>query len=110
MKKLEQLFIRACKSDSPYRRLRSVYRRFYRAGNNPDPHLVRILAGICDKYGLMSTLDLLVEMSPEKDWLYSDGAVSFNIRAINVMGSKIRLTSVRKMPGLSKPLRMKKAA
>lgn len=49
MEKLEILFIRACKSRNPERRLKSVYKRFY----YPKPkqeYIANVLMSICEKY------------------------------------------------------------
>lgn len=51
--KVDQLFIRACKSKNPYLRLHSIYNRFYCKGAKPkikDTVIIDILSDIVDEY------------------------------------------------------------
>ena len=109
MNETTQLFIRACKSKDPKKRVISVYKRFYCKNNNPIPPLINILSNICDEFIEIKTFNLLVEISPENSWLTCESEYNFNEACLNVLISKIRLTEVSKFTGLSKPLMFKRA-
>lgn len=104
MRKLDQLFIRACKSKDPSTRVISVYRRFYLRGihnEKPEPHIVVILAKICDAFCPFTTVGIMQKLSPSNGWEYSD--VDFNSLCMKILISKIRFTDAVKFPGLTKP-------
>ena len=105
MDKLKQLFIRACKSNDPHKRLTSIYRRFYlMAVPDPKPYISAILLGIVEEHNLMTVRELAYALSPyrftgllrNKDIIYEDLLLS-------VLVSKIRLTAVKDFPGLTIP-------
>ena len=55
MTKLEMLFIRACKSEEPFKRIASVYRRFYTKYEGEfEKNITMILAGIVEDCGNLS--------------------------------------------------------
>lgn len=49
--KIEMLFIRACKSREPFKRAKSVYKRFYcRTCEGDDANVMLLLSDIVEKY------------------------------------------------------------
>ena len=50
MTKLDMLLIRACKTENPNKRLRSIYRRFYLNSKEYEFNLVGIMSKIVDEY------------------------------------------------------------
>ena len=71
--KLDILWIRACKSKEPEKRLVSLYRRFYHSKLNlkypshPIVYIVPILLELCDSYFPMKLVTLL-----EREVVYSE--------------------------------------
>lgn len=63
MNKIDQLFIRACKSKNPYKRLKSIRRRFYIHLDNDDKYLTIKLAELCDKYLPIKANKILEELT-----------------------------------------------
>ena len=100
--KTDMLFVRACKSLDPPKRIRSVYRRFYSGDSQPDKHLVVILSRICDEYVPFKTADLINGLSPAKDWMYED-CCDFYSRTIAIVTGQIRHAEIEKFPGFVSP-------
>lgn len=110
MNKVEQIFIRACKSADPYTRLQSVYRHFYYADYS-NKAVVNILVDICGKHGLLSIGDIVNDLAPYNDWKYSsEENIDYWEKCVHVLCSTIRLSSVDKFSGLTPPLRFRLAA
>lgn len=115
MKKLDALFIRACKSENPEVRIVSVYKRFYLRNDMEQEqlnvYLVDILERICTKYNLLNTSDLISGLSPgshfSKD--IKGEAVPYWEKVLSILISKIRLTDVEKVFGedFPSPLRFR---
>lgn len=64
---IQTLFIRACKSKDPEKRVGSVYRRFYLPYNQSDTNAIiaSILTEIVDEYTPIHLHNLLRELSPQ---------------------------------------------
>lgn len=108
MEKIEQLFIRACKSLDARKRVLSVYRRFYLQCENPDPHLVIILAPIIDKHLQIPAADWINDLNPVNAWKFGgDETDDFMTITLNVMISRIRLAHRDKFPGLTPPAKFR---
>ena len=107
MKKLDQLFIRACKTLYPERRVRSVYRRFYTRQSVPDVYLIGALARLCDKYVPMSAVDLIQELSPEQAWRNCSSGYSYDKVCLRVLINRIRFSEKCEFPGMVAPLRFR---
>ena len=102
MKKLDQLFIRACKANNPNKRLQSVYRRFYLGdGSDCKPHVIRILGKICDDYSLLSIVDF-IDKQAQMSWI--DGDANKPLEAIV---STIRFSPTCIFEGLGAPLKFR---
>lgn len=106
MDKVEQLLIRACKSNDPARRLLSVHRRFYGAYKNNNARnlvcIIGILAPIVDKYKpYPSCADVINEIArPTTIFDERDGLA----RALQMLIHRIKFTEHNKLPGLTSPL------
>ena len=111
MDKLDILFIRACKSQNPNKRLLSLYRRFYSPITaNPEQYIVVILSKLCDKYCRLSTIEILNELDPASiRWVYGGGEkLNYYQKCIKVLVSKIRLEKVSVFEGFISPARFRK--
>jgi hypothetical protein len=64
MKKIDMLWVRACKSMHPEQRLKSLYRRFYLPENLDNRHLTIILMGICRQYYPVDADRFIENMQP----------------------------------------------
>jgi len=97
MTKTEMLFIRACKTNRPYIRLDSIYRRFYLRlpPQEVEVYIAHILINIVDKY---FSYDLLTVVEALKDNHPIFGKYSYIRRVINAMINIIRFTEVNKLP------------
>ena len=105
MDKVQQLFIRACRSKDPCKRLFSVYRRFYlMTVEDPKPYISAALLQIIEKYNLMTVRELVIELNPDKfPGLVAKEDTTYENLLFSVLISKIRLTHIGKFPGLIKP-------
>lgn len=109
MNKLDQLFIRACKLENPHKRVFSVYKRFYcRDIKNPEPHIINILAKLCDKYVPMTTTHLLGVLDPNHIQFFIREDYDYNQACLQTLISRIRLSEVSKFPGLTSPARFRR--
>ena len=105
MDKTEMLFIRACRSLNPRRRVASVYKRFYGTGGMTDNEVDRnvgfILGGIVDKYKLMTAMECATMLSPSQKMFYErEDSDDYYTIVRNGFTSKIRLSPVEDFPGL----------
>lgn len=106
MDKRELLFIRACKSMNPQRRLTSVHRRFYLADRQQchNRHICDILAVICEKYIPISVRKLVNELHPNTSWwVVEPEHRDFDSRALRVLVNHIRFTENTKLPSYPTP-------
>tara|TARA_R110002072_G_scaffold299355_1_gene474686 strand:+ start:1313 stop:1645 length:333 start_codon:yes stop_codon:yes gene_type:complete len=110
MNKIDQLFIRACKSRNPKKRVLSVYRRFYCSRDNVEFYVAGTLTDIVDKNLDYSASDMLSDMNPDNAWRWVEGDASYWERVNAVLISKIRLSKIDKFEGLTAPLMFKKVA
>ena len=101
----ENLFIRACKTADPHKRVRSVYRRFY--GNFPTEEtnkaLVIILAGLCDRYKPFKAADLLSKVHPSKLQFTGDYHIDWMRLAEDALIHQLRYTRSSELPGVRIP-------
>lgn len=90
----ETLFIRACKSLEPHKRVTSVYRRFYLSGSMEAEAqavvLSSILMSIVEKLGIMTPGNMAYALSTEQAWMY-EGCTYYQ-RLLRIVVSHIRLT------------------
>ena len=110
MTKTEMLFIRACKSNNPQLRLRSVYRRFY-----CSQHLIEdvsgpvayLLVNIVEKYFKYSLINLLGDLSPSNIMYII--STPYNTKVLYEMTNIIRFTNGKDLPeGFIKPTRFRR--
>ena len=99
--KTEILFIRACKSEFPYRRVLSVYRRFYcRYEKNEDFYICGILASLCDKKKLISIPDLITSFHESVGYQHGILATDTHwVKSNKILISSIRYTDCKKFNG-----------
>lgn len=95
MTKLEMLFIRACKSENPDRRIDRLYRMFYYS-QVEDINIARILLSIADKYAEdMGIRNLIDDLAPGNAWKYGcDENSNYYTKVRRIMTSRIQLTMV----------------
>ena len=111
MDNIDQLFIRACKSREPEKRILSVYRRFYLSGGEQSySHLVAILAKIINERIDYPLTDILSDLNPENPWRSASNEGSYWERVFDLLVSKIRLARVSELQGLKAPLKLRKVA
>ena len=110
MDKLEALFVRACKSACPERRIDRLYKMFYYGGRVDNAHIVVILRRICDNYNLLTTKGLIDDLNPSNAWKFVDDGhpYSYHELARAVLTSAIRLTGVSTFANYPLPARFKK--
>jgi hypothetical protein len=104
MTKIDQLFIRACKSKDPYKRLKSVRRRFYIRLNNDDKFILIKLAEICDIYLPVKGTKIIEELL--HPFVMRD--VSMELKLLRIFLNQIRFAEVNYFPGLTPPAMFRK--
>lgn len=110
MKNIEQLIVRACKSDNPQKRLASVYRRFWLSPRMFGSSMAAIvmtnqLADLCQKYQLIE-LDKYVNKMQQSP--LSGEEETINQRQYRILIETVRYTSNEKFEGLTLPLLWRK--
>lgn len=107
MNKLDQLFVRACKSKNPDVRILSIYRRFYYGVPSWDS-IAALLARICDEHMDIRVGTLLSDLSPVNAWKYgTEEETPYWERVVRVLTSKIRTAKIDNFEGLTPPLRFR---
>ncbi len=110
MDKLDQLFIRACKSKDPMTRLMSLRKRFYYVDSDNITHLIVKLADICDEYLSIKVIDVVEGINPRKGmFLLNDKPKDYNTRCLRFLVNKIRFSKTENFPGLTDPAMFRKA-
>jgi len=111
MRKLDQLFVRACKSKDPKKRLLSVYRRFYLdTDEDPVPYISSILLTITEEFNLLSARALIAGLKQAKLFsrlLNEEEEEEFEQTLFGILMTTIRFTPGIKLPGLSIPCKFK---
>lgn len=107
MDNITQLFVRACKTENAQKRVYSVYKRFYLAGEMSGKHkaavLTDILSNIVDTHCPMTTNKLISEIN---NYQYHD--MELQDRMLMIMVRQIRYNITRTShPELRKPARFK---
>ena len=108
MDNIEQLFIRACNSKDPHKRVHSVYRRFYISHGGCNAYTINIaciLSAIVERYGLTDVQKIIDDLAPKA--MFGLEPRSYWERVFDVMISKIRLARVAKFKGLIAPLKLR---
>ena len=73
MDKVQQLFVRACKSGKGLKRVESVYRRFYSKGLSYQEQrraIISLLLDICAKYCPIDTKELVNKLNPNSIYVH----------------------------------------
>jgi len=112
MTKLEMLFVRACKAGdysdrrTHYTRIESVYRRFYLDDEINRVALISILGDICEKYNLISIMQMLTRLDP--NYVFAgDEEYDYIERCYQTLVSTIRLTLSTQFDNLIRPRRFR---
>lgn len=102
---LNKLYIRACKSKNPQKRLRSIYRRFYfYQPAIQDEVIANNLAAIVEEYNLLTISKLTQALDPCNDYCYSgDDPKSHWNRIMVAMWQAIRYTHRDDLPDFLTP-------
>lgn len=88
----ELLFIRACKSRNPMKRLESVYKRQYGMVESNVEALVDILSGIIEAHHPLSIRELIKELSPFNNYRWNkDSKTTYHEKVLTVLTSHLRL-------------------
>lgn len=108
MDKIDQLFIRACKSRSPEQRVRSVHKRFFFSCGEDNKTIITRLSSIYDAYCRVDTIKLLADISPVNFiWKYNKGYYDFEEACITALIQYIRLCKRECFPDLIPPKRFR---
>lgn len=113
MKPLDQLWIRACKSGDPKKRLLSVYRRFYSRfvfdSGYSEKYILSILLDICKKHCPIDPTHVVSDFLSTKNIYFNYPGKHPEDYEIfyNVVLNHIRFMEVKKIEGLTKPARFR---
>lgn len=111
MNKTEMLFIRACKSKEPLKRLETLHKRIYvhESAARTENNLISELSNICQNYDLIGVADLIREMSRAKDryCFFTKKEISFQKLCLDVLISAIRFAEADIFTGFIPPARFK---
>jgi len=100
LSKSESKFVAACKSKNPMDELLKTMKETYLCEEEDFPHLADALISICDKYNICTSRQLMIEMNPNKQWLYNckDDAPYFE-KVSHVAYHFIRFAEMSKFEG-----------
>jgi len=100
MNKLDMLYIRACRTWDPVKRLESIRRRFYYTPKRDwDFYNSVELGELVDKYNIMSIQDLQRALHPGSQWRYEKypgETIKFDQLMCRIYTSAIRNASIKK--------------
>ena len=108
MNKLDMLYVRACKSENPQERLKTLYGRFYALSRHDDieDYIINNLCRICEEYDLLTLSDYVNSMRPHNVWKYKND--DDDNPTLWVLINAIRYTAKDEFPGLISPSRFAK--
>ena len=112
--KLDKLIIRACKSEQPLRRLRSVHRRFYiNVGDSERiqyTHLASILAGLIDRVRIQITGDDFYKLvrAQELNIFLGVESPAAHVAVVEYLISRIRYTNAKALPDFGIPASLRR--
>ena len=109
MDKIEQLWIRACKSKQPYKRVLTLHRRFYGAyADNELANKVAItglLVPLVDKYVPMTAFELISKM--QHNYFFDQKEECIKTKSFEVVVDQIRRSKVSCFEGLTPRVKFK---
>ena len=109
MTKRDQLFIRACKSRVPYRRVKSVYKRFYAIDVPEDRHIAGVLSEVFDRNCPIEMGVVYWKFHPGNQFsIMNDEDQTYTEKFINFLISNIRYKDADSFLGLTSPARFRK--
>ena len=107
----EVLLVRACKSENPFERLHSVYRRFYMSADREmaNFYLAGLLTKIVQEHASISLAELISDLHPDNRWKCGvEPEETYWSAVVKILCTHIRLTSVDRFPGFVIPLSHRK--
>jgi len=104
MTKIDQLFIRACKSKDPYKRLKSLRRHFYIHLNDDDKYITMKLAEICDTYLPVKSIKIFEELT--HPFLIHEATIQDKL--FRIFLNNIRFAEITAFPGMRAPAMFRK--
>lgn len=104
MTKLDMLWVRACKSKNPQRRLQSVYRRFYLCGEPEVEDLAGILCDLVDKYLDLPLHNVIDGLNPNHPYYMEH---TYHEQVLAFFTSKLRLSPSSCYKGYIAPRRFR---
>lgn len=104
MTKLDMLWVRACKSKNPQKRLRSVYRRFYLCGEPEARDLANILCDVVERHLLIPLYSMIDGLNSDHPWYKG---YSHYERVVVFLTSKLRLSKATVYKGYIAPRRFR---
>lgn len=110
MNTTDLLFIRACKSNHPMRRVISVYKRFYYRGEYNFRDIAQILSSVCAINAPIQPDKLISDLNPLGAWKFIDAEKEYNYweHVSNILIGHLRYTAASKIPGFIAPSRFKR--
>jgi hypothetical protein len=105
MDKIDQLFIRACKSGgNEIKKIEKLYKRFYLNRENIEVFVAGVLTRLADQYLKLKPSDMIYAFNPAEAWRYGiEAKDSHDMRTIKILKSKIAFTHKERFQGLSVP-------
>lgn len=109
--KTELLFIRACKSKNPMKRVQSVYKKQYGLIEVEKEGLATVLASIIEKQCPMSISELIRKANPNEVtwWHFKEDEKTYFDRVLLSLVSHMRGTAVNIFNGYVSPAKMRNA-
>jgi len=104
MTKIDQLFIRACKSKDPYKRLKSIRRRFYIRLNDDDKYITMKLAEICDTYIPVKSIKIFEDLT--HPFVMRNATIQEKL--FRLFLNNIRFAEITAFPGMIPPAMFRK--
>jgi hypothetical protein len=71
-------------------------------------YIAGVLASLCDTHLQLPCSDMIVDLHPDNGWKYGlKPEDDYWTKVVKILISKIRLSSIEKFPGYTKPLRFR---
>jgi len=95
MNKLDNLFIRACKSKDAWTRVQSVYRRYYYYKVDKAA-ITSILLRLCEQYAPIPPKTLIDDLHPGNQWKFE--STDYYEKCCMILINNFRYLEVNKLP------------
>lgn len=111
MNKTEMLFVRACKSKDPIKRLKTLHKRIYIYSSEKETqkNIVHVLSKLCMEYSLIDIVKFIHNINETSDryYFFENQVPIFNTACLDVLVSAIRFAKASELPDLIPPARFK---